>query len=81
MLKTLHWLNMVQKLFGYATKGILISIVLIIIGLLIVNFIIKNPNSTDITLFILGAIPMVIFLPGVLGSSTSGALHTPKVIF
>ncbi len=72
---------MVQKLFGYIIKGILISIVLIIIGLLITHFILENPSSTDLTLFILGAIPIVLFLPSVLSGSTSGALHTPKVIY
>jgi hypothetical protein len=30
---------------------------------------------------VLGAIPIVVFLPSVFSQSRSGALHTPKVIF
>ena len=81
LLKTFHWWTMIQKLFGYVIKGIFISIVLIIMGLLIAHFILENPKSTDVALFILGGVPIVIFLPSVFSSSTSGGLHTPKVIY
>ncbi len=72
---------MIEKSFHYIIRGILISIVLIVIGYVIAHFIVANPNSLDLTLFILGAIPIILFLPGIFSSSTSGALHTPKVIF
>jgi hypothetical protein len=41
----------------------------------------KIHKNTDFTLFALGAIPFILFLPSVFSQSKSGALHTPKVIF
>lgn len=51
------------------------------IGYLIVFFIFKNQQNLDFTLFVLGAIPIVIFLPSVISQSKSGALHSPMIIF
>lgn len=61
--------------------GAIISIALIIIGLLISYVIIGDRTKIDLTLFILGGIPIIFFLPGVFSSSQSGSLHTPKVFF
>ncbi len=72
---------MIRKSFEYLLWSIPTSILLIVIGFLIANHIIGDPKTLDVTLFILGATPIVIFLPSVFSSSTSGALHTPKVIF
>lgn len=70
-----------NKIIGCLARSIPIATLLIIIGYIIVFFILNNPQKIDITLFVLGTIPIVIFLPSVFSQSKSGALHTPKVIF
>lgn len=57
-----------------------LSIVIIGIGYVLTHLIF-GVEKLDFILFVLGAIPIVIFLPTVLSQSRSGALHTPKVIF
>lgn len=47
----------------------------------ITYYILNSPQKLDFTIFALGAIPIIIFLPSVFSQSKSGALHTPKVIF
>ena len=59
----------------------LFSLGLIAIGLLISFLFSDSNNSLGLILFALGAIPLVIFLPGLFGGGKSGALHTPKVIY
>lgn len=72
---------MIKKSFEYVIKSITVSILLVVIGFLIAHFIVASPKSTDLTLFILGAVPIVLFLPSIFSNSTSGGLHTPKVMF
>jgi len=61
--------------------GFLLSVPIIALGLLISLVMLQDKATIDITLFALGALPIVIFLPSVLSKSKSGALHTPKVIY
>ncbi|WP_136810757.1 hypothetical protein [Desulfosediminicola flagellatus] len=70
-----------KNIIGCLVRSIPIAAALISIGYFIVFFILKNTHQLDFTLFVLGAIPIVIFLPSVFSQSKSGALHTPKVIF
>lgn len=70
-----------NKIINCLVRSIPLAALIIIVAYLIVFFILKNPQKTDFTLFVLGAIPIVIFLPSVFSQSKSGALHTPKVIF
>ncbi len=70
-----------NNIINCLARSIPLAALIIIVGYLIVFFILKNPQKTDFTLFVLGAIPIVIFLPSVFSQSKSGALHTPKVIF
>lgn len=70
-----------KKIIQCLVRSVLLSAVIICFGFLFVHFILKDPQKLDFTLFVLGAIPQVIFLPSVLSQSKSGALHTPKVIF
>lgn len=70
-----------KNLIGCLVRSLPIAAVLICIGYVIVFFIIKNPQQLDFVLFVVGAIPIIIFLPSVFSQSKSGALHTPKVIF
>lgn len=70
-----------KKLFNCLVRCIPLSGITIGIGYLIAYYLLKNPQNLDLALFVLGAIPMVIFLPSVFSQSKSGALHTPKVIF
>ncbi|WP_419174760.1 hypothetical protein [Desulfosediminicola sp.] len=62
-------------------RSIPLSALIIGFGYLYVFLIIQNPEKLDFTLFVLGSIPIVIFLPSVFSQSKSGCLHTPKVIF
>lgn len=72
---------MIRKLVESVIYGAIFSIPLIVSGMLISRIIIGDPKTLDFTLFVIGGIPIVIFLPSLLSSSKSGALHTPKVIF
>lgn len=70
-----------NKIMSSFVRSIPLAALIICIGYLIAFFILKNPQYLDFTLFVLGSIPVVIFLPSVFSQSKSGALHTPKVIF
>ena len=70
-----------KKILACLVRSIPLSIIIIGVGYLIVFIILKNLQNLDLTLFVLGAIPIVVFLPSVFSQSKSGALHTPKVIF
>lgn len=76
---------MMNKVIGCLVRSIPLAALIICIGYLIVFFILKNPQKIDLTLFALGAIPIVIFLPSVFTQYKSGALRgvllTPKVIY
>ena len=58
-----------DKVIGCLVRSIPIAALIISIGYLIVFFILKNPQKIDFTLFALGAIPIVIFLPSVFSQS------------
>ena len=73
--------KLLRKVIGYALWSIPASVFLIVSGFVITHYIIGTPDTLDFTLFVLGAIPIVFFLPSLFSKSTSGALHTPKVIF
>jgi hypothetical protein len=70
-----------KKILDCLVRSIPLSIIIIVVGYLIVFIFLKNKQKLDLTLFVLGAIPIIIFLPNVFSQSKSGALHTPKVIF
>jgi hypothetical protein len=70
-----------KKILDCLFRSIPLSIIIIGIGYLITFFMLGNQQNLDLTLFALGAIPIIIFLPSVFSQSKSGALHTPKVIF
>lgn len=70
-----------KKIIGCLIRSIPLSASLIGAAYLIVFFLLNNPQKLDFTLFALGGIPIVLFLPSVFSQSKSGALHTPKVIF
>ena len=59
----------------------LTSLILIVMGLLASFFLSDTEKSLGLILFVIGAIPLVIFSPGLLGGGKSGAVHTPKVIY
>jgi len=77
-----------NKVIGCLVRSIPLAALIISIGYLIVFFILKNPQKIEFTLFVLGAIPIIIFLPSVFSQSKSvfsrpisGDIHNPKVIF
>jgi len=62
-------------------SAVLSSLLLLLAGLLI-SFIFSNSQkSLGLIYFIVGALPLVIFAPGLFGGGKSGAIHTPKVIY
>ena len=70
-----------KNIFNCLIRSVPLSVIIIGIGYLIVHFFLNDPQKLDFTLFALGAIPIILFLPSVFSQSRSGALHTPKVIF
>ncbi len=70
-----------KNIFSCFVRSLFLAAIIIGSGYLAVHFFFQDPQKLDVTLFVLGAIPIVIFLPSVLGQSKSGAIHTPKVIF
>jgi len=72
---------MMKRISRDIISGAVTSIPLILFGVLVSYVVLNDKETLDLTLFILGAIPIVLFLPGVFSKSASGALHTPKVIF
>lgn len=72
---------MMNEITGCLFRSIALAVLIISIGYLIAFFILANPEKLDLILFVLGGVPIVIFLPSVFSQSKSGALHTPIVIF
>ena len=70
-----------NKIVNCFVRCLLLTVLIVLSGYLISYFILDNPHRLDFTLFILGGVPIVIFLPNVLSQSKSGAIHTPEVIF
>ena len=70
-----------RDLINCFVRSIPLTVLIIGLGYLIVLFLLKDIQKLDFTLFALGAIPIILFLPSVFSQSRSGALHTPKVIF
>jgi dolichol kinase len=70
-----------KNVFSSFVRSLPLAVIIIVIGCLAVHFFFQDPQKLDVTLFVLGAIPVVLFLPSVCGQSKSGAIHTPKVIF
>ena len=62
-------------------SAIISSLVLLLIGLLVSFVFANSQKSLGLIYFIIGAIPLVIFSPGLFGGGKSGAIHTPKVIY
>ena len=62
-------------------SAILFSLLLLLIGLLVSLVFSNSQKSLGLIYFIIGAIPLVIFSPGLFGGGKSGAIHTPKVIY
>lgn len=69
---------MIKQISSALISAATISVSLILIAF-VISYVVKYPAGT--ILFIIGAIPIVIFSPGLLSSSTSGAIHTPKVFY
>jgi len=69
---------MIKKSSNVLISAATISVPLILIAF-VISYFVKYPLET--VLFIIGAIPIVIFTPGLFSSSTSGAIHTPKVVY
>lgn len=70
-----------KNIFSCFVRSIPLAAGLICIGYVCAYFFFDDMQKLDATLFGLGALPIVLFLPSVFGQSKSGALHTPKVIF
>ena len=69
---------MIKESSNVLISAATISVPLILIAL-VISYFAKYPLET--VLFIIGAIPLIIFGPGLFSGSTSGAIHTPKVVY
>ena len=72
---------MIIKSLKILFTAILIALPLLLLSYIISYFVKDSTKSLDFILFIVGAIPIISFGPGIFTRSTSGALHTPKVIW
>ena len=72
---------MITKSLKILFMAILIALPLLLLSYAISYFARDSTISPNLILFIVGAIPIVSFFPGLLARSTSGALRTPKVIW
>ena len=72
---------MIGKAFKILISAALYSLLMIVVGLLVSFLFSDSQKSLGLILFVIGAIPLVIFLPGLFGGGKSGAIHTPKVIY
>lgn len=72
---------MITKTLKVVIIAAITSLPLLILGLIISFFFTESLESLSFILFVIGAIPIVLFSPGLFSRSTSGAIHTPKVIF
>lgn len=70
-----------KKMIDCLIRSIPLSAAIIGIAYFITYVLLSNPQKLDLTLFVLGGVPIILFLPSVFSQSKSGALHTPKVIF
>ena len=62
-------------------RSLPLAIAIILLGYLISHLLLGKPQLLDFILFVLGAIPIILFSPSLFSQSKSGAIHTPKVIF
>ena len=70
--------DMIKESSNVLISAATISVPLILVAL-VISYVVTYPLGT--VLFIIGAIPLIIFGPGLFSSSTSGAIHTPKVVY
>lgn len=71
-------LDKLPRIVSYAT---LFSVPLMVIAVVIAYLFMGGRESMSTTLFMVGACPIIIFAPGLFSGSSSGALHTPKVVY
>ena len=56
----------------------LVCLSITVLGLLIAY---RLDGASGLIFFILGAIPVALFLPGLFSHASSGVLHTPRVVY
>lgn len=69
------------KIPSFVIRTVLATAVLVAAGYIVSYQVLGDSRFLDFVLFVLGAIPIVLFSPGLFSRFKSGALHTPKVIF
>ena len=72
---------MIKRILKSLLFASLFAVFLLVTGLFISYVFIGSLNYLSIILFVLGAIPIVVFSSGLLSRSRSGAVHTPKIIY
>lgn len=72
---------MLAKTANIVLIALLISLPLLAISVVISYVFTGSIATLGFVLFVIGAIPIFLYLPSLFSSSTSGAIHTPKVIY
>ena len=72
---------MLAKTVNIILVALLISLPLLAISIVISYVFAGSMAILGFVLFVIGAIPIFLYLPSLFSSSTSGAIHTPKVIY
>ena len=71
---------MIKQVIEKILLGFLVALPIILTGVMVAYFLVGDKSKLELTLFGLGAIPIVLFLPSIFSKPSSGALHTSKVI-
>ena len=72
---------MIKKARNLAISTGVTSLLLFGLGFIISYYFTSSLQTLGFILFVIGAIPIVLFSSGLFSSSSSGALHTPKVFY
>ncbi len=72
---------MIKQVQNVVIITCIFTLMLFFLGFAISYFCTQSLQTLDFILFILGAIPIVLFFSGVFSRSSSGSLHTPKVFY
>lgn len=69
------------KILQILLAAAILSLLFLVLGLGVSFFIDGAQGSLSTVLFVIGGILIVFFSPGLFSSSSSGALHTPVVVY
>ncbi len=70
-----------KYIFSCFVKSLPLAAIIIGIGYLYAHVLLNDPQKLNVTLFVLGTIPIVLFLPSRVLGHSRGVLFNPQIIF